>query len=677
MKKFLRNITITRSVGIPGLIVILGISGICGFFPEWSSHILTLFKSFIFAKLSWIYVFLFTFFILFLLGIAFSKLSAIKLGTDYSKPEYSFFSWISMLFAAGMGVGLMFFGVGETISHYNSPILMELGNAQRARQAQLFTFFHWGIHAWSAYAVVALALAYFRFRYKLPLSIRSAFYPLLKNRIYGWPGDLIDVFALCSTFFGIATTLGMGVIQLNSGLKSIGFLEDTGFGYQVAIIILVMAVAVGSTMSGLEKGIKKLSELNMMLALALMLFVLFSGPTSYILRAFSEGLGTYISHLPSLTFNTYAYEPDKQSWLSNWTILYWAWWISWSPFVGLFIARISKGRTIREFIVAVLLIPSIFNFLWMTIFGGSAIWLDNGEANGTLRALVGNLESMLFHFFAYFPFTRLLNLLAVLMITIFFVTSADSGILVMNSIASHTKRKPNKWQNLFWGLLMSLLCIALLRSGGLGSLQALTLIAALPFGLIMLMLCYCLWHALRTDQAFHESGFAHGSVAWYDKNWRDRLKRVLSFPRLKDIREFISNDVAAAFTELKTEFEKNGIEATINQGKNEQGLFIELIIPYDRLRNFKYGVAPEPQKVSEYLLDEENAPNIEVEKTYIPLTYFNDGRRGNDIQYMTKEEIVADVLMEYERFISLVSNKATELLTIDQINPPRGKEESR
>ncbi len=655
--------TFTKSVALPGLLVILLISIYCGAFPKQANETLQSIKSYLFTNLSWTYVLIVTLFILFLIVIALSKLGNIKLGADDSKPKYSFFSWIAMLFAAGMGIGLMYFGVAETISHYANPAIED--TVQRAKEAQLSTFFHWGIHAWGIYAVVGLILAYFAYRYKLPLAIRSGLYPILKDKIYGPIGNIVDTFALCSTFFGIATTLGFGVVQLNAGLQTIGVVNDTSFLFQVIIVVVVMMVAVTSTLTGLDKGVKKLSELNLTLAVIMMLFILITGPTIYLLSTFSEGIGYYISNLANLTFNTYAFEEEGQQWFSSWTIMYWAWWISWSPFVGLFIARISKGRTIREFIVAVLLVPSLFNFLWMTVFGNSTVWLDQNVANGALSQLVDAPETLLFKFFEYFPLTGLLNILAILIITVFFVTSADSGILVMNSIASGSKSKIPKWQNIFWGVLLIVLTLSLLRSGnGLESLQTLTLISALPFGLILLVLCFCLWKALHIDQLFHNAKLPYGSIAWDGHLWRDRLGRIVSFSRKRDIKSFLASTVKPAFEEIKAELEKNEIEATIVEGRVTK-LSVELLIKHDKIRNFRYGVVAESQAISEFINTEDNTPNAESDRQYVPVTYFNDGRKGNNIQYMTQNEVIADILREYERFISLISDDKNELLVRD------------
>lgn len=667
-EKFKIKTSFTKSVALPGLLVILLVSFYCGIFPNHANNFFKQIQNYVTTNLSWTYVLIVTLFILFLIIIALSKLGNIRLGADDSRPKYSFFSWIAMLFAAGMGIGLMYFGVAETISHYTNPAIADTDIVQRAKEAQLSTFFHWGIHAWGIYAVVGLILSYFAYRYKLPLAIRSGLYPILKDKIYGPIGHAVDTFALCSTFFGIATTLGFGVVQLNAGLKTIGVVDETSFTAQIMIVVFVTIIAVGSTLTGLDKGVKKLSELNLTLAFIMMMFILIAGPTIYLLGTFSEGIGYYISNLTRLTFNTYAFEEEGKQWFSNWTIMYWAWWISWSPFVGLFIARISKGRTIREFIIAVLIVPSLFNFLWMTVFGNSAVWLDQHVAGGALSQLASDPDTLLFKFFEYFPLTGLLNVLAILIITVFFVTSADSGILVMNSIASSAKSNSPKWQNVFWGVLLVVLTLTLLRSGGLNSLQTMTLLSALPFGLILVVLCFCLWKALIIDQTFHSAKLPYGSIAWDGHLWKERLARIATFSRKRDIKKFLNETVKVAFEEIKVELEKNDIESTILEGKNTP-LSIELVMKHDTIRNFRYGVVAESQYISDYVLNEENTPNVETEeqdKQYVPITYFNDGRKGNNIQYMTKNEVIADILREYERFISLISDDKNELLVINK-----------
>ncbi|MGL5729993.1 MAG: BCCT family transporter [Bacteroidales bacterium] len=658
--------TFSASIVIPSFIVITTLSLFCGLFPIKAQLFLSLIKNQIFQNLSWLYVIVVSLFIFFLLFLVLSKYGSIKLGANHSRPEYSFFSWISMLFAAGMGIGLMYFGVAEGISHY-STFSSDIADVSiRAKEAQLYTFFHWGIHAWAIYAVVGLTLAYFTYRYKLPLSLRSALYPILKERIHGKTGDCIDVFALCSTFFGITTTLGFGVVQLNAGLVSLGLLPQSSFGYQALIVLIVMLVAIASALSGVGKGVKYLSQLNIILAILLLLFVLITGPTVYIFNAFSEGIGYYINRFTSLTFNTYVYETERVKWFSNWTILYWAWWISWSPYVGLFIAKISKGRTIREFIIAVLLIPSLFNFIWMTVFGSSAVHIDINSGNGVLSRFVDNPDVLLFRFLDQLPFSTLTSLTALLVICVFFVTSADSGIFILNSIATKNAPKSPAWQIILWGASLGIVALSLLSLGGLDSLQTTTLIVALPFSVIMVLFCYNLMKALSIDNRYDTIGFSHSTHNWSGKFWKERLRRILIYPQKKDIKSFIQETVQPAFAELQEEFANQGIEATISlpQTPNPK---IALRIDHDVMKSFEYGVRAKKNELSENFISESNAPQIDSGHFFVPFTYFPDGREGYDVQYFTKDEIISDVLKQYERFLKILSDRRNDLYTIDPL----------
>ncbi len=655
-----RKSTFVSGIVFPSLIFILGVTFLTSFVPETANYYLNIIKSFLFENMNWLYVMVVTIFVLFLIFLIFSKYGSIRLGANDSKPDFSFFSWVSMLFAAGMGIGLMYFSVAEPLSHYSTPSAAGLSSVQRAKDAQLYTFFHWGIHAWAIYGVVGLSLAYFTYRYKLPLSLRSCFYPLLKDKIQGRAGDIVDMFALCSTFFGITTTLGFGVVQLSAGLVHLGIIPESNFLYQVIIVVVIMTISILSAISGVTKGVKILSQVNIIGALALMLFVLILGPTTFLLGTFSEGLGYYINEFFNLTFNTHAYEPERQEWFFNWTILYWAWWISWSPYVGLFIAKISKGRTIREFIGAVLIIPSVFNFMWMTIFGNSATWIDQYQAIGALSNIVDHADVLLFKFFEFFPFQQLTSVLAILIIFIFFVTSADSGIYVMNNISSNNAPQSPKWQYIFWGTLLAVLALVLLNAGGLQSLQTMTLITALPFSIIMLLFCYSLMKALLIDDLYYSRKFSHSTNSWSGEYWKERLDRILSYKDRHTTDEYLKNTVGPAFNELATEFGAKGILATVNFD-NSNPVQVEIEIKHDVMTDFRYGVRSQLEKISDFLRNEENGPEIGSMKTHIPMTYFGDDREGYDIQYFTKNEIISDVLKQYERFLSLSSDEKNEI----------------
>lgn len=658
--------TLKRGITIPSLIFIIGVCLVSAVYPAATEDLLNIVKNFIFVNLNWVYVWSVTLFVIFLIYIMTSKYGNIRLGRNDSKPNYSFFSWLSMLFAAGMGIGLMYFSVAEPMQHYSNEIFASRTPVQRAQNAQLYTFFHWGIHAWAIYGVVGLALAYFSYRYRLPLSLRSCFYPLLKDKIKGKWGNLIDIFALCSTFFGITTTLGFGVVQINSGLVTLHILPETSFPYQVLIVTVLVSLAIFSAVSGLDKGVRILSNINIKAVVVLLLFVLIFGPTVYLIGSFTEGIGTYINSFFSLTFNTHVYEENTQSWFHDWTILYWAWWISWSPYVGLFIARISKGRTIREFVAAVLILPTLFNFIWMSVFGNSAIWFDMNIANGYLSKMASDPDGLMFQFLEYLPFTKVISFLVIGIIIIFFVTSADSGIFVMNSIATKNARVSPKWQTVGWGALLAVLALMLLNAGGLAALQSMTLITALPFSIIMLLFIISLTKALVIDKGYYEKDFSSTTVPWSGEHWRERLRQIVSFNDAKATELYIKTTVLQAFEELTEEFSKSGIEAKINSQNSPQSIEIE--IKYGIINNFKYGVKRESKMVSEYLLNEDNLPGLEEELIYYPKSYFGDNREGYDVKLFTKNELISDVLKHYERFVDIVSEEKNTMFISSDAN---------
>ena len=597
----------------------------------------------------------------------FSKYGNIRLGRNGSKADYSFFSWISMLFAAGMGIGLMYFSVAEPMQHYSNSVFSANSPINRAKDAQLYTFFHWGIHAWATYGIVGLSLAYFAYRYRLPLSLRSCFYPLLKDKIKGRWGNTIDIFALCSTFFGITTTLGFGVVQINSGLETLNILPESSFIYQVLIVVILVSCSIISAVSGVDKGVRILSNINIISVVILLLFVLLLGPTVYLIGSFTEGLGYYINNFFTLTFNTHVYEKDTQPWFYDWTILYWAWWISWSPYVGLFIAKISKGRTIREFIAAVLIIPTLFNFIWMSVFGNSAIWFDQNIAQGALSQFASNPDALMFRFLDYLPLSEISSFMTIAIIIIFFVTSADSGMFVMNNIATKNARVSPKWQTIGWGILLAVLALLLLNAGGLAALQSMTLITALPFSVIMLLFIVSLVKALSIDKNYYERDFSATTVPWSGAAWKERLRKIVLFNDEKSVNHFINTTVKEAFDELKSEFAKNNIDAKINIYEKSQKIEIE--IKHDIVNNFLYGIKNETRFVSDYLLSEDNLPDVEGNRIFFPKSYFGDDREGYDVQLFTKNELISDVLKHYERFIEIIAEEKNEMFVSSNTNP--------
>ncbi|MDP5199107.1 BCCT family transporter [Flavobacterium sp. DG2-3] len=658
--------TLSKGVTIPSLLFIIGVCVVAALFPSLTEDLLDTVKNSIFVNLNWVYVWVVTLVVIFLLCLMFSRYGNIRLGRNDSRPEYSFFSWVSMLFAAGMGIGLMYFSVAEPIQHYSNEVFQGAGEISRAKNAQLYTFFHWGIHAWAIYGIVGLSLAYFSYRYRLPLSLRSCLYPLLKEKINGRWGNVIDVFALCSTFFGITTTLGFGVVQINSGLSILHIVPGNSFVYQIIIVAVLVSISIFSAVSGVDKGVRILSNINIIAALVLLFFILFAGPTVFIIGSFTEGIGNYFSNFFNLTFSTHVYEEKTLPWFYNWTILYWAWWISWSPYVGLFIAKISRGRTIREFIAAVLVLPTVFNFIWMSVFGNSAIWMDKNRAGGALSALSSDPDVLMFRFLDYFPFSGFASVLVILIIIIFFVTSADSGIFVMNGIATRNAKVSPKWQSVGWGILLAVLALMVLNAGGLGALQSMTLITALPFSIIMLFFMVSLVKALTIDLEYYEREFSVSTVPWSGEFWKDRLKGIVSSGDKSAAEDFINSHVREAFEELKEEFKANNIQAELHVSSNPVGMEIE--IHYDKVNNFIYGVRVQSRAVSDYVVTEENFPDYKSADSFYPESYFGDAREGYDVRLFTKNELISDVLKHFDRFVEIISEHRNAMFISNNAN---------
>ncbi len=447
-------------------------------------------------KADWFYILAVNIFLVFLIYLAFSRFGNLRIGGQSAKPEFKTTSWFAMLFSAGMGIGLLFFGVGEPVMHFNNPPMAEAGTAAAAEEAMNFTFLHWGLHPWAVYALVGLALSYFTYSRGLPLTIRSIFYPFLGDRIYGRTGDIIDIFAVLATLFGLATSLGFGVQQIASGLNHVFGLAD-GITTQILLIAGITLIATTSVVLGVDKGVKILSEWNMRIAIVLLILALVLGPTLFIFRSFIENTGSYLYNF--LHIATWSETFTNSSWQNDWTVFYWGWWIGWSPFVGMFIARISKGRTVREFILGVLLVPSLVTFFWMSAFGSAAIEQVMGGNDALTQAIDNDIATALFVFFQDYPLTTVINIVAVLLIAGFFITSSDSGSLVIDSLTSGGKIDAPVGQRIFWAVTEGTVAATLLLGGGLQALQTATIVTGLPFAIILLIMCYSLYKGLKED----------------------------------------------------------------------------------------------------------------------------------------------------------------------------------
>ena len=487
---------------ITAILVVLFVVGTL-MFPSQAKELLDGAKWDIIATFDWFFLLSANVFVIVSLALIFMPIGKIRLGGMDAKPEFSTLSWFSMLFAAGMGIGLMFWAVAEPVAYYTgwyeTPFNVAANTPEAANLAMGATMFHWGLHPWAIYAIVALSLAFFAFNKGMPLTIRSAFYPLLKERVWGWPGHIIDILAVVATIFGLATSLGFGAQQASAGMN---YLFDIGAGtnVQMAIIVGVTAVALVSVLRGLDGGVKILSNINMSLAGILMFFVIFAGPTMEILQTLWITSSSYVTNVVPLS-NPFG--RDDEAWFQGWTVFYWAWWISWSPFVGMFIARVSKGRTVREFVTAVLLVPTLITVVWMSGFGGTALEQIQQGVGALAADGLTSVELAMFQMFANLPLTEILSFVGIVLVLVFFVTSSDSGSLVIDSITAGGKTDAPNVQRVFWVVMEGAIAAALIFGGGadaLGAIQATAIMAGLPFTAILLVMTWGLLKGLTHER---------------------------------------------------------------------------------------------------------------------------------------------------------------------------------
>lgn len=614
-------------------------------YPQDASRRFARLQSGIMDNASWFYVMAVALIFLCVTFLGLSRYGDIKLGPDHAQPSYSFASWFAMLFSVGMGIGLMFFGVAEPVMHFQSPPLGEPGTVEAAKEAMKLTFFHWGLHAWAIYAMVALILAFFGYRHHLPLTLRSALYPIIGERIYGVIGDNIDIFAILGTIFGVATALGYGVLQVNSGLNYL-FGVEVSIKVQAMLIIAIMILTTVSIAAGLDRGIRRLSEANLLLALMLLIMVVLLGPTVLLLQMLIQNTGGYLSDIVGKTFNLYAYEPTD--WLGGWTLFYWAWWLSWSPFVGLFIARISRGRTIREFVTGVLFVPTGLTLVWLTAFGNTAINMITHQGVTDLgKTVAGNIPVALFHFLEYFPFSNLLSLIAMAMVVIFFITSADSSAVVVDMLACGGNSKTPTWQRVFWSALTGVVALVMLLVGGLRALQTITIATALPFSVILLISAYGLLKALAVDatkKASLEKTTLTPKVGHNPIPWQNRLATLVCFPRRTHVNRFIQGIVLPAMQSVASELGKQGVESTIELDDQKQ--IPSLVVLHGDEVDFFYRVTPRSYLQPSFMLNEED----EEERKYFRAEVFlREGGQGYDIMGWTSEQVIGDIIDQYEK----------------------------
>jgi choline/glycine/proline betaine transport protein len=632
--------------------------------PDGASSALGVLVGWISNWFGWFYILIATVFLVFIIFLALSRYGKIKLGPEHSEPEFSTFSWAAMLFAAGIGTDVMFFAVAEPVTQYLAPPTGQGETLNAAREATVWTLFHYGVTGWAMYALMGIALAYFAYRMNLPLSIRSALYPIFGNRIYGPLGHGVDLAAVLGTIFGIATSLGIGVVFLNFGLRQLFGIPE-GLTAQVGLIVLAVTIATISAVTGVEKGIRRLSELNVWLTLGLAGFVLVTGPTIFLLNAFVLNIGDYVSNFASLTMQTFAFDRPTE-WLSFWTLFFWAWWIAWASFVGLFLARISRGRTIRQFVAGTMTIPFLYILMWVSIFGNSAIQLVRNGNEQFGQAAMNQPEQGFYTLLEQFPFFPVVATIATFCGLLFYITSADSGALVMGNLTSYRKTPRDDASNpvrIFWAVATGLLTIAMLLVGGIGALQSATIVMGLPFGFVMILIMFGLYKALRVE-AHREDSRRYSMPARLsgrstspngdraiELTWRQRLGRSMSFPNYEKTTEFLSGVALPALTEVAEELRGHGVDVEVRDGTNESDhYFVELIADLDDESPFIYRVEPREARMPVY----GDSSMREGDFYYRLDVHLLEGGQGYDVMGYTYSQLIDDVLDQYEQHVEFV-----------------------
>lgn len=627
------------------------------------------------TNLGWYYVLTVTIVVVFVLVVALTKVGRVKMGPDHSRPRFNIFTWAAMLFAAGIGVDLMFFGISGPATNYLTPPEGAGVSDEAARMAPLWTMFHYGIPGWALYALMGMGIGLFAYRYHLPLSIRSALAPIFGKRIKGLPGHAVDVAAVLGTIFGIAVSLGIGVVFLNYGLSFI-FGIPQSVGVQIALMALAVGITIISTVTGVDKGIRRLSELNVILAIVLMIWVLVSGNTPRLMNQLIQNVGDFVSRFPSMLMNTFGYTEGHPGypaadWLQDWTLFFWAWWIAWAAFVGLFLARISRGRTLREFVLGVLLIPFSFILLWVSIFGNGALAFFRNDEE-FLNTAITNPESGFFTLLTQYPGATFSIGLAVVTGMLFYVTSADSGSLVMANLTSKPSSEDSDgapWLRIFWAIVTGALTLAMLFINGVYTLQAATVMIGLPFSIVVYLMMFSLFKVLRTERQSFDSKRAimpgvlssiRGTTGRPSATWRQRLARRMSWATAAQARDFMNEVAIPAVEEVAEELTKLGADVTYHRGEHPEYPipYVDLMVHFTDQDEFKYQPYPVANNVPNY------AHNISaVSEVFFKIEVFNlTGSQGKDIMGFTKDQVISDILDAYDAhmmYMSMIGDKGS------------------
>ncbi|MFD2111558.1 choline BCCT transporter BetT [Thiorhodococcus fuscus] len=654
-------LSLNRRVFVASTVLTFTLIAITMLFPTRMESLLGQALTWVSNDFGWYYMLVMAAYSGFVLFIGFSRHGDIRLGPDHAQPDFNYVTWAAMLFSAGIGIDLLFFGASEPLAHYLTPPGGDTGLLKPERQAIAQTFLHWGLHGWGVYALVGMTLAYFAYRHKMPLALRSALVPLIgEERARGWMGDAVDTFGIVCTLFGIATSLGIGVLQANAGMTHIFGIESSKL-VQAGIIIAVIAMATLSAISGVERGVRRLSEINMGFATLLLLALLIMGPTLFLLNALVENIGDYFQTLMVKTFDVYAYQGEEgEAWKAGWTVFFWAWWLAWSPFVGLFIARISRGRTLREFVFGVMFIPLGFIFAWFSIFGNSAIDLVANHGAVELGQIATENPAMgLFALFDQYPLSSVWSVLAVILGLIFFVTSADSGALVLANLSTRGLTSESDapiWLRSFWAVLTGLITLGLLFAGGFNSLQSVVVVSALPFSLVLILFMWSLHYSLRQEATKLKAGnidFAPAIPA-AGLGWKERLSRIVHFPSRQLVVRFMTETVYPAMEEVATALNQRGLDTDL--AYDESSGQINLCIRHGEEMDFVYRVhlVGSLKPVFALGLSGGIVKHAEQEQYYRAEVFLREGSREYDLVGYTKSQVINDILNQYERHMQFL-----------------------
>ncbi len=621
------------------------------------------------TNLGWFYILTATVIVVFVLVIGLGSSGKIRLGPDHSRPQFSLFSWAAMLFAAGIGVDLMFFSVAEPVAQYYAPPIGPGETREAAEQAVVWALFHYGITGWAMYALMGLAFGYYAYRLNMPLAIRSALYPLIGKRAQGPVGDAVDVAAMLGTVFGIAASLGIGVVQLNYGLK-VMFGIPEGFAAQFALVTLAIAVATASAVSGVDRGIKMLSEINVFLAMGLMMYVVITGKTAFLLDGLVMNIGDYVANFASMTMDTYAFSEtpaETQAWLGSWTLFFWAWWVAWAPFVGLFLARISRGRTLRQFVVGTLSIPFLFILLWMSFFGNSALDLVRRGNDAFGREAMTVPQQGFYDLLSAYPGAPFLIGLATVIGLLLYITSADSGALVMSNFTAktmHNSQDGPVWSRIFWSVLVGVLTVVLLQIDGVVTVQSATVVMGLPFTIVMYLIMLGLVRSFRLEhtQAAARGISLHAAMSGRSEQptamghpvaWRRRLTRASTWPNASKAQSYMQTIAAPALEQVAAELRNRGIDAEVLDSAVPDTSIrtLDLTVNLGEEQNFRYQLYPLAHPVPSFTRSTSN----KKDDVYYRIEVFdNTGSLGYDIYGYTTEQLIDNMLDLYERHLEFL-----------------------